>query len=419
MSLLLLLPQQNDGTPENIPKKRNTDESFSINLGAGYGIGFEQNNHNLPNSTVKVKSTNFLPALLKNEAVIVGQPLTKNENFQKVDINTVESRNTPFPNEPNTDGMRKGVMDLKQLQQIIHNVDNSEYSKIIQVVKVPAVYEIHLEKVSQKQNKLPKNSKQSYIHQINNLISKPKKKTVTKNTSKSKDYINIDKWRAERDKVEKQKNENPSNIRQPFSSRPAPMNTANKNIVLEEKNTNFSPSFYPFNQPYNTPTDVYRAPQTNLFSYEHPEIPIKKPIYSTLTHTVPYNIRRQYQERSETIPEDLVYGTQKEKVLNPGEINITMQPGSTIIRLPKVESENHRRFIENEVPKTICEKERSMYEPIHDISDNVYFTTVKPIEKRIGLRNRSPVFSKKLYRRSDNVPMEYILYIKKEYHDGW
>uniref|UniRef100_A0A6P7F915 Uncharacterized protein LOC114326001 n=1 Tax=Diabrotica virgifera virgifera TaxID=50390 RepID=A0A6P7F915_DIAVI len=435
--LVLVLPPENVVVSKKTHKKRSTDDSFNVNIGAGYGVGVDQN-LNLPNSTTTINSANYITGLLKNEAVIVGRPL---QPLPQPEGEMLESRSIPVKTEVKQEEPKKGVMNFKEIQQIIHNVDdNSEYSKIVQVVKVPAVYEIHLEKVAPAKKAVSDNNKK-YIHPINNLLNNPKKilsKTKIK-PNRSNNYVKIDDWQVERDREQRRWHPNPiRNINPHTNFQGVEYNNFNKPIIREnngheivrqKKTTQLGQNHFPFYQPTIYTNNLYR-PQPITFEtprYNLQPTSPKKAVYSTLSHIVPYNLRRRFQDpvqRSEVRDNNFVYGSHKEKVLNPDEINITMQPGTTVVTLPKLESEHERNFVVTDPPVKPCQQgyrqseTKELMEAVESKVDNVYFTTNRPFSKDHKDRS-SRVFNKMSTRRHDLVPVKYILYIDRIYHDGW
>ncbi|XP_072383849.1 uncharacterized protein [Diabrotica undecimpunctata] len=434
--LLLVIPPENVVVGKKTHKKRSTDDSFNVNIGAGYGVGVDQN-LNLPNSTTTINSSNYITGLLRNEAVVVGRPL---QAVPQPDGEMFESRSIPFKSEVKQEEPKKSVMNFKEIQKIIHNVDeNSEYSKIVQVVKVPAVYEIHLEQVSPAKKTIPDNNNK-YLHQINNLINKPKKMLPkTKNKSnRSNNYVKIDDWQVERDREERRWHPNPVRNINPHANfqglgynfnKPILMENNGHETVREKKTTQLGQNHFQFYQPTTYTNNFYRPQPLN---FENPRYNLhptssKQAVYSTLSHTVPYNLRRRFQnpvQRSEVRDDNFVYGSHKEKVLNPDEINITMQPGTTVVTLPKLESENERNFVVTDPPVKPCQQgykqseTKELMEAVESKIDNVYFTTNRPLSKDHRDRSRR-VFNKMFTRRHDLVPVKYILYIDRIYHDGW
>lgn len=397
----LLLPQNNGIISTKIPKKRSTNESFNVNIGAGYGFGLDEDTAVLPGSTTQINSTNPLSSLLKGEQVVIGKYPVQIPIF---DSEMAESKIVPM-DQKKVSNIEKNnnVMDMKEIQHILHNVgDHSEYSKIVQVVKVPAVYEIHLEKYEKNHQIAPK----QYIQQINNLVSsnRPKKNNLIKVNNreniiygnKMKDFVKIDQWQHTHKIKKRQK----------------------KTARFPTKNTNLIPNSYPQNH------QTYYKPEYTPY---YPSTQQKHSVYSTLTRNIPFTSKRRFTDRSEVLNDNLVYGSNKEKVLNPDEINIPIQPGTTMVTLPKLEESKDRNFVEVSESKG-CNKDYSqpvIIQPPEMKSEssnieNIYFTTLKPIEKQ----NRASDWSRyanmnKQHRRSGIRPVKYMLYINKIVTEGW
>nr|XP_023030108.1 uncharacterized protein LOC111518021 isoform X1 [Leptinotarsa decemlineata] len=215
---LLVLLCQNEVRTEKTVKKRNTDDSFDINIGAGYGFGNEYSSSSFPRSTMTINhSTNYLSKLL-------GDELTMNQNYginghhlsTPDTLEMQESVRKVISQNPHVDTWKnefrrgqyqaKEIMNMGDIQNVLHNLDGkSEYSKVLQVVKVPAIYEIHLEK-------LQKNKE--FDHKRKEFLKTNPKQFRKTNTMKNqnvhedeivygntktdfKDFANIDDWLKE------------------------------------------------------------------------------------------------------------------------------------------------------------------------------------------------------------------------------
>ncbi|CAG9856216.1 unnamed protein product [Phyllotreta striolata] len=311
--LVLLLPSKSASAAPS-RTKRNTNDSFNVNISAGYGVGIDQDSSTrLPHSTTQINSTNPLKSLLRGEHVVIGK----------------------YPKQQEFPAENPVLMGMNDIQQILRNVDNSGYSKIVQVVKVPAVYEIHLEK-----------------HQTNQKHQKPSKPIVENNV-----VYGTNKYQ-----------------------RPAP-----RKVQRRKKNTP-----YPMNhQNYYKPEYVPYYPPVQ-----------QHPVYTTLTSRVPFIDKRTFS-----------YDT-REKTINPDDISITIQPGTTMVTLPKAKAPQERNFLEQKP----CDKGRNRQVSPPELRksssniDNVYFTTLKPLEKEKYY---------KAERRSGTKPIKYLLYINKITTDTW
>ncbi|KAG5868508.1 hypothetical protein JTB14_001726 [Gonioctena quinquepunctata] len=145
--ILLLVPFFKNGVcSKYMGHEIDENDSFDVNIGAGYGFGggYEPN---LPRSTTKITHpTNHISKAFGNE------PRVNREMDVQESVQTIVNKK-PFTNTWNTDYRNnpyqaKGVINMRDIQNVLHDLDTkSEYSKVLQVVKVPAIYEFHMEKI--------------------------------------------------------------------------------------------------------------------------------------------------------------------------------------------------------------------------------------------------------------------------------